>query len=95
MTRTESIKKLEQIICADRESEYGTPEDNFGLIARYWTEYLKTRQDNKIRPEDVTIMMCLLKIARVQTGAFKKDSYLDLAGYALCGLEVASREQLD
>ena len=45
--------------------------------------YLRGR---KIRPEDVAILMALLKIARIQTGRFKADSYIDACGYiALAG----------
>ena len=32
----------------------------------------------------------LLKIARISTGTFKEDSFIDLAGYAACGYEIAS-----
>ena len=39
--------------------------------------------------EDVAIMMILLKIARIQTGTFKPDNYIDIAGYAACAAEVA------
>lgn len=37
-----------------------------------------------LEAEDVAIMMILLKIARIQTGTFKPDNYIDIAGYAAC-----------
>ena len=42
-----------------------------------------------LEAEDVAIMMILLKIARIQTGTFKPDNYIDIAGYAACAAEVA------
>jgi len=35
-------------------------------------------------------MMALLKIARIRTGTATEDSFVDLAGYAACGAEIAS-----
>lgn len=36
------------------------------------------------------MMMALLKIARIKTGTATEDSFVDLAGYAACGAEIAS-----
>lgn len=38
---------------------------------------------------DVAMMMGMLKIARIRTGKFTQDNFVDLAGYAACGAEVA------
>ena len=43
-----------------------------------------------LRPQDVAVMMMLLKIARIGTGADKEDNWVDIAGYAACGGEVES-----
>ena len=77
-----------------REQDYGTPEDNFGTIARLWSEYLG-RENIVISPKDVPIMMALLKIARIKTGGGTGDSYIDLAGYAACAYEIAVNEAVD
>lgn len=91
ITRKEAIQKVEQIICTDREQQYGTPENNFATIAKLWNAYLGRR--NEISPSDVAMMMVLLKVARISNGNYKEDSYIDLAGYALCGAEIASMEE--
>ena len=44
-----------------------------------------------VTTEDVPMMMALLKIARASTGKFKADNYIDLAGYAACGMEIAGK----
>lgn len=90
MTRTELLQKAEKCINGDRDLKYGKPEDNFSVIAGYWEKYLSIN----IRPVDVAIMMCLFKIARLKTSSFEDlDSWVDLAGYAACGAEIATKSK--
>ena len=84
--REECLRKASEIVNGQREQQYGTPENNFGTIAELWSVYLET----DVSPVDVAMMMSLLKIARISTGTFKEDSFIDLAGYAGCGYEIAS-----
>ena len=37
------------------------------------------------------MMMALLKIARIKSGTATEDSFVDLAGYAACGGEIAGK----
>ena len=92
MTRKQVLRRAEECVCGQRESDYGRPEDNFETIARLWSAYLKGK--SFILPQDVAIMMCLLKIARIKAGG-TEDSYVDLAGYAACAGELAGREERD
>lgn len=84
-TRADILHAAERAVCGDREKQYGSPEDNFGLIGKLWTIYTGTM----ITAEDVAMMMGLFKIARIKTGVGTRDSYVDLAGYAACGAEIA------
>ena len=52
-------------------------------------EYTKSFPINIIGAKDVAMMMALLKIARICTGTGTEDSFIDLAGYAACGGEIA------
>ena len=81
------LKKAMEIVTGDREKDYGTPEDNFKMIAYLWSDYLEA----DISAVDVAMMMSLLKIARISSGNFTEDSFIDLAGYAACGFEIAFR----
>ena len=95
MTRSEILAEAERCVCTDREQQYGSPENNFKLIARLWEPYLKAKCVSPnigicINPEDVAVMMALLKIARIATGVPKADNYIDLAGYATCAGEIAT-----
>ena len=95
MKRAEILREAAKCVCGGREQDYGTPENNFESIARYWSEYLKraTWASEKIRltAKDVAAMMALLKIARISTSN-KVDSFVDLAGYAACAGEIATEE---
>ena len=86
MNRKEILDTAIKTVCEDRQDSYGKPEDNFAIIAGLWSGYLG---DVLLKAEDVAIMMILLKIARIQTGKYKPDNYIDIAGYAACAAEVA------
>lgn len=84
MNRKECLEESIKCVCTDRKEQYGSPENNFSLIASLWSEYI----DKLISAEDVAMMMALLKIARIKTGKHKDDNYVDLAGYAACACEL-------
>ena len=86
MNRKETLENAIKTVCEDRQDSYGKPKDNFAMIADLWSGYLG---DVLLEAEDVAIMMILLKIARIQTGKYKPDNFIDIAGYAACAAEVA------
>lgn len=89
MKRAEYLEEAKKIICNDREGQYGSPENNFSLIADLWNSYLSM---DILTPKDVGIMMALMKIARIKSGNFKEDSYIDAIGYLGCAGEIASEK---
>jgi hypothetical protein len=54
--------------------------NDFAGVARLWAAYL----DRPISDADVTLMMALLKIARIRNAPAHKDNYAHLAAYAAC-----------
>lgn len=88
MTRSEILEKARQCVCEDQDRQYGHPEDNFGKIAELWGAY----RGEYFPVKDVAMMMALVKIARIYAGE-SIDSYVDLAGYAACGGELATEER--
>lgn len=86
MTRPEILQKADTCFCGHREQEYGSPENNFQTIADLWRAY----KGVDFTAVDVAMMMALLKIARIQSGTATEDSFVDLAGYAACGGEIAT-----
>lgn len=98
MTREEILEQAHKCVCGDRDEQYGSPEDSFRVIADLWVPYLKERcvsagADVSIMPEDVAAMMVLFKMARVATGSYFADSWVDAAGYATCGGEIGGAHE--
>lgn len=85
ITRAEILDAAKAIVTGEREKQYGSPEDNFDVIARLWTTYA----GHSFTPVDVAVMMTLLKVARIKTGHYKVDSYIDACGYLACAAEIA------
>ena len=84
MKRAEILERARVCVCDEREQDYGSPEDNFQVVANLWTTY--TGEYYSL--QDVAMMMALLKIARIKTGAGTADSFVDLAGYAALAGEI-------
>ena len=81
-----------KVINGERQDQYGSPEDNFRLIAQLWNAAFNDKLVAGFTAHDVAIAMSLLKIARIQTGAGKADSYVDLAGYAALAADIKEKE---
>lgn len=89
--RQRTLEKTIDCVCGHRVTDYGKPEDSFGQIAAFWNAYLG--MDRGITALDVCNMMALLKMARIMTGTATEDSFVDLAGYAACGAEIAAKKK--
>lgn len=88
-TREAILNKAKGCVCGQRADDYGTPEDNFTIIADLWSTYT----GHKLTAVDVSMMMSMLKIARIKTGTATEDSFVDLAGYAACGGEISANKK--
>lgn len=96
-TRESILEEAKRCVCGQREQDYGSPENSFRAIVSMWNSYLYAKgliENNSeewkgLNPEDVAAMMVLFKIARHASGTGKKDNWVDAAGYAACGGEIA------
>lgn len=61
MKRSEILEAARCCVCGEREQDYGTPEDSFGLIGQLWTAYMGTLFTSK----DVAMMMPSLRTPEV------------------------------
>ena len=95
ITRKDILDAALSCVNGDREQDYGSPESNFSTIADMWNAYLQLNEAEKLSAKDVAAMMALMKIARISSGHAKADNWIDLAGYAACGGELASFEHED
>ena len=95
MTRQEILETAAKIVRGERQEQYGKPENDFTAIADLWTAYLFHTQNFEdsgidLTADDVAVMMILFKIGRLATGAGSADTWIDIAGYAACGGEIAT-----
>ena len=88
MTRAEILDTAKEYVTKDRAASHGDMEDNFTWIADYWTVYTGHQFD----ADDVAVMMMLLKIARIGSNNKNPDNWIDAAGYAACGGEIACKK---
>lgn len=96
MNRADILEAAKEIVMSGRNKQYGEPEDNFGVIAQFWNNYLTTTQGVCLflSETDVAILMALFKIGRIATARdMNEDSYIDAAGYIACAAECAAREE--
>lgn len=93
--REKILQDALKIVTQDRNKDYGDPEDNFGVIAEYWTTYLHSRhlipKSESLTATDVAAMMILMKCSRLATSPDKEDHWVDIAGYAACGGQCACK----
>lgn len=74
-----------QAVTVDRAATHGDAERTFGLIAALWSPLIGV----DLTPAEVCLMLAQLKIARAWGNPGHGDNWVDLAGYAACGGELA------
>lgn len=87
MYRRDILETATQYVTKDRAADHGNMEDNFRLIAEYWSLHL----DCDVAADDVGVMMALLKVARMKGNPAHMDNYIDGCGYLACAGEIAHR----
>ena len=88
MNRTEILKKANELINNDREVTHGKPKDSFSNIAKLWSAYL----DQTLSITDVSMLMTLMKIARVKNNNYHSDNFIDICGYSAIAGELSAGE---
>lgn len=86
MRRDEVLEAARECVCQNRQDQYGNPESSFRRTAKMWSAY----KGVTFSPEDVAAMMLLLKVSRIAECPAHMDNWIDAAGYAANGGEVAS-----
>lgn len=79
------LEEAQRLVYGDRQQAYGHPINDFRKTALLWTAWLAARgalaDGAALEPEDVASMMMDVKRSRL-LHAPKRDSLVDLAGYA-------------
>lgn len=96
--RESALDEAKNLITGDRNAQYGPPTQDFARAAAALNAYGYGRTDaqgviHDILASDVAIIVPLIKISRLMHTRDKRDSWVDIAGYAGCGYECAVEEQ--
>lgn len=77
---------------ADRGAHYGAPSENFERIAARWRAHIKNAfgVDVPLTAINVAVMHADVKLARLEHEPEHLDSWVDVAGYAACGADIAT-----
>jgi hypothetical protein len=86
LTRTDILDQAKQAVTVDRAATHGDAKQTFGRIAALWS----ARLGIMITPAQTAIMLIDLKTARAWGNPAHMDSWVDMAGYAACGGELAA-----
>lgn len=84
--RTKILADAAQAVAVDRAATHGDIEDSFGQIALIWSARLGVT----ISPAQVAILLVDLKTVRAWGNPGHADNWIDIAGYAACGGEIAT-----
>lgn len=99
--REEILLTAEHLINGDRAQTYGAPEVSFGRIADLWNAMGLQKKvpatngmwGQPLDAVDVALALIQLKVSRVISSPDHEDSWIDIAGYAGLGGEMATKEK--
>lgn len=82
LARVEPALEALDLICGDRQKDYGGTE-NFTRLAERWSQ----RFGRQVEPWEICLLMIDLKLSRLQHH-YKRDSVIDIIGYACLLVEL-------
>jgi hypothetical protein len=88
MQRCKILDTAKEYVTKDRAADHGNMEDNFSTIGKYWSIHLGIN----VSAVDVSVMMNLLKVARIKSNPKHMDNWIDGCGYLSCGGELSAKE---
>jgi len=86
MNRRAILDTATTIITKDRATTHGDAESSFEALAKIWSVLLGV----EVKTYQVALMMAALKMVRANGNPSYDDNWIDLAGYAACGGEIAT-----
>lgn len=102
--RADILHTAEELINGDRAQSYGPPETSFKRIAQLWNAMdIRIKEWNPEEPRDfdyreltavdVALVLIQLKVSRIISSPDHEDSWIDVAGYAGLGGEIATNKE--
>ena len=85
--RSKILMTADKLVSKERASEHGEAMHNFVAISDLWNGYLGLNKF--ITPQDVPMLLALLKMARIKENPDNIDNYIDICGYSALAGEVS------
>jgi len=79
------LEEAISLISKDRHNDHGPADKSFERIAKFWSLIL----DTPVQPHQVAQCMIALKLSRINHTSVNNDNWIDIAGYAALGGEIA------
>lgn len=76
------LEEASGLVYGDRQASYGSPRQMAERVAGMWNAFLDAKLKEKITPEEISLMLLLLKVQR-QSSKPKRDNIVDIVGYVL------------
>lgn len=91
LDRVDILERAKALTMGERRNDYGSPIDLHWDVALMWTAFLRPKMapGSTLEPQEVAMMMGMLKMARTRTSPKKRDNYDDMAAYAAIAGECA------
>ncbi|MBZ4690930.1 MAG: hypothetical protein JG765_2181 [Cereibacter sp.] len=86
MTREDILATASRLVTVERAATHGALDEGLGRIGDLWSIYL----GQPVTAVDAAAMLALMKVARLVENPRHVDNWIDLAGYAACGGELAT-----
>jgi Domain of unknown function (DUF6378) len=92
--RAEILDYAKELICGDRNVQYGEPTADFDRSAQILNAQGYSGPGGRpIKMHDVALIGIAIKLSRLVWTPGKKDHWADIAGYAACGYECITEEE--
>jgi hypothetical protein len=89
--RSHVLQTAERLVNNERNTQYDEPSADFARTAAMWTAYFGI----PVAMHDVAAAIAMLKLSRIRHNPEHVDNWIDLAGYAACGADVADAVNLE
>lgn len=88
--RESMLDEAKSLVLGDRNATYGPPNQDFDRSAGQLNALgYRGPGGRELLGHDIAIMVMSIKLSRLVWTPDKRDSWVDIAGYAACGLECA------